>query len=85
MRPRHPYTSGLLRSLPRLAQRKAVLPSIPGRVPLPADMPAGCRFRERCSHAGAGCEGEQTLMGIAPQRSVRCSRAAELELPGAVA
>ena len=85
LRPRHPYTSGLLRSLPRLAQRKAVLPSIPGRVPLPTEMPAGCRFRERCPHAAPGCEGEQVLTGIAPQRSVRCSRAAALELPGAVA
>jgi len=85
LRPRHPYTSGLLRSLPRLAQRKAVLPSIPGRVPLPTEMPAGCRFRERCPHAAPGCEGEQVLAGIAPQRSVRCSRAAALELPGAVA
>jgi len=85
LRPRHPYTSGLLRSLPRLAPRKAVLPSIPGRVPLPTEMPAGCRFRERCPHAAPGCEGEQVLTGIAPQRSVRCSRAAALELPGAVA
>jgi peptide/nickel transport system ATP-binding protein len=85
MRPRHPYTSGLLRSLPRLAQRKSVLPSIPGRVPLPSEMPAGCRFRERCPHAGEGCEGEQVLNRVAAERSVRCSRAAELELPGAVA
>ncbi|MEY4864194.1 MAG: hypothetical protein RLZ51_2289 [Pseudomonadota bacterium] len=85
MRPRHPYTSGLLRSLPRLAQRKAVLPSIPGRVPLPSEMPAGCRFRARCPHAAAGCDGEQVLADIAAGRSVRCSRAAELQLPGAVA
>src|SRR3954468_11888986 len=43
MRPRHPYTSGLLRSLPRLSERRAALPSIPGRVPSPGAMPVGCR------------------------------------------
>jgi peptide/nickel transport system ATP-binding protein len=85
LRPRHPYTSGLLRSLPRLAQRKALLPSIPGRVPLPSAMPAGCRFRERCPHAQAGCEAEQPLLGFDDGRRVRCVRVDELNLPGAAA
>ncbi len=85
LRPHHPYTSGLLRSLPRLAPRRQKLPSIPGRVPTPAMMPPGCRFRERCAHAAAGCETEQTLSPIDTGRRVRCMRAAELHLPGAVA
>ena len=85
LRPRHPYTSGLLRSLPRLAKRKAVLPSIPGRVPMPSAMPAGCRFRERCPYAQPGCELDQSLQTMEPGRLARCVRAAELELPGAVA
>ena len=85
LRPRHPYTSGLLRSLPRLAQRKALLPSIPGRVPLPSAMPAGCRFRERCPHAQAGCEAEQPLRGFDDGRRVRCVRVDELNLSGAAA
>jgi len=85
LHPRHPYTSGLLRSLPRLAQRKTQLPSIPGRVPLPSAMPAGCRFRERCPHAQAGCEAEQPLLGFDDGRRVRCVRVDELNLPGAAA
>ncbi|MEN9317398.1 MAG: hypothetical protein RIS35_3791, partial [Pseudomonadota bacterium] len=84
-RPRHPYTSGLLRSLPRLARRKERLASIPGRVPTPAQMPAGCRFRERCPQAANGCDAAQVLSEIEPGRRVRCARAGELTLPGAVA
>jgi peptide/nickel transport system ATP-binding protein len=85
LHPRHPYTSGLLRSLPRLAQRKALLPSIPGRVPLPNAMPAGCRFRERCPHAQATCESEQPLRTFDDGRRARCMRVSELNLPGAAA
>ena len=85
LRPRHPYTSGLLRSLPRLAKRRQQLPSIPGRVPTPSKMPPGCRFRERCSFAGDACVEEQVLHRIDVDRFARCSRAPELSLPGAVA
>lgn len=84
MRPRHPYTSGMLRSLPSLTKRRGVLPSIPGRVPSPAAMPEGCRFRPRCSHTIAGCEKPQALREVAPNRLARCWRAEELNLPGAV-
>jgi peptide/nickel transport system ATP-binding protein len=83
-RPRHPYTSGLLRSLPRLSQRRGVLASIPGRVPSPNAMPAGCRFRSRCPHAIAGCEQEQPILVVDDGCAARCWRAPELELPGAV-
>jgi peptide/nickel transport system ATP-binding protein len=85
VRPLHPYTSGLLRSLPRLSKRKATLPSIPGRVPSLAAMPEGCRFRPRCTHAAAGCEQRQAMTSDAEDRSVRCHRAPDLVLPGAVA
>jgi peptide/nickel transport system ATP-binding protein len=54
VRPLHPYTSGLLRSLPHLSPRLGKLPSIPGRVPSLTDIPDGCRFRARCPHAIAG-------------------------------
>ena len=85
LRPRHPYTSGLLRSLPRLAERRAALPSIPGRVPSLDAMPAGCRFAPRCAHAQAACEAPQTLQPLAsPAHAVRCCRAESLVLPGAV-
>lgn len=84
VRPRHPYTSGLLRSLPRLSKRRAALPSIPGRVPPPNAMPDGCRFRARCTHAITGCERPQPLVEVEPQRWARCWRAPDLVLPGAV-
>jgi peptide/nickel transport system ATP-binding protein len=84
-RPRHPYTSGLLRSLPRLSERRAALPSIPGRVPSPAAMPAGCRFRPRCAHTAQGCEAEQRMEALrSGLQSARCWRSGALELQGAV-
>ena len=83
-RPLHPYTSGLLRSLPHLSERRSELPSIPGRVPSPGAMPAGCRFRSRCPHAMLGCEAEQVLHDAGHGRRVRCWRYRELDLPGAL-
>ena len=84
MRPLHPYTSGLLRSLPHLSPRHGKLPSIPGRVPSIMDMPNGCRFKARCPHAVAGCEAEQALLDAGSGRKVRCWRFRELDLPGAL-
>ncbi|MGN8550158.1 ABC transporter ATP-binding protein [Bradyrhizobium sp. 13971] len=84
VRPLHPYTSGLLRSLPHLSPRHGRLPSIPGRVPSIAEMPNGCRFRARCAHAAKGCEAEQKLQDAGGGRRVRCWRFAELNLPGAL-
>ncbi|MBW2094592.1 MAG: ABC transporter ATP-binding protein [Deltaproteobacteria bacterium] len=54
--PKHPYTQGLLASLPSRLKRGQRLPSIPGTVPDPARRPAGCPFHPRCSHAIASCE-----------------------------
>ena len=53
--PRHPYTRGLLDSVPanNIGQRR--LRQIPGMTPSLARLPAGCSFRERCSHADAAC------------------------------
>ena len=85
LRPRHPYTSGLLRSLPRLSARRAALPSIPGRVPSPGDMPPGCRFAPRCAHGQPPCAAPQALQTLEQAgHAVRCCRAASLVLPGAV-
>ncbi|SFR47996.1 peptide/nickel transport system ATP-binding protein [Marinobacter daqiaonensis] len=83
-RPGHPYTSGLLRSLPRLSDRGGRLPFIPGRVPSPHAMPEGCRYQERCAHAGAGCDRYQQMVEISEGRHARCHKAADLELEGAV-
>jgi peptide/nickel transport system ATP-binding protein len=82
--PGHPYSSGLLRSLPGLSERGARLPSIAGRVPSPDRMPHGCRFQARCSHAAEGCDQPQQLEAFDRLRQVRCCRKDELALPGAV-
>jgi peptide/nickel transport system ATP-binding protein len=52
---RHPYTAGLLASVPRLGERRASLRAIPGQVPDPAAFPSGCRFHPRCPLAEARC------------------------------
>jgi len=54
-RPKHPYTQGLLKSLPLRTKRGAVLHSIPGTVPDPAYKPAGCPFHPRCDYAVETC------------------------------
>ncbi len=54
--PQHPYTQGLLASLPNRAKRGAVLHSIPGTVPDPAYKPAGCPFHPRCPFAIESCK-----------------------------
>jgi peptide/nickel transport system ATP-binding protein/oligopeptide transport system ATP-binding protein len=53
--PRHPYTQGLLRSIPALAQRGQRLTEIPGVVPRPSNWPKGCRFCTRCPRAFEPC------------------------------
>ncbi len=61
--PRHPYTAGLLASMPRLrGERVAELPAIPGAVPDLANLPEGCRFAPRCARAQARCENELPLL-----------------------
>lgn len=55
--PRHPYTQGLLASLPSRARRGSSLHSVPGAVPDPAHKPAGCPFHPRCSIALPECGG----------------------------
>ena len=54
--PRHPYTQGLLQSIPRLDETQAHLPAIPGRVPDLLHLPAGCTFHPRCPLAVARCQ-----------------------------
>lgn len=81
-RPRHPYTSGLLRSLPSFTPRKGRLPSIPGRVPRPAEFPNGCRFEGRCVHAQPQCSARQQLQPLTDGGFARCRRSEELSLPG---
>jgi len=85
VRPGHPYTSGLLRSLPRLSPRRSRLPSIPGRVPSPAAMPAGCRFEPRCAYAAPPCKRRQAMSEVGADHFARCSRSGEISLAGVLA
>jgi peptide/nickel transport system ATP-binding protein/oligopeptide transport system ATP-binding protein len=74
---RHPYTAGLLRSLPRLGEREA-LRVIPGTVPDPAAFPPGCRFEPRCPVAEERCRRMPDLTEIEPAHASRCWRAPEI-------
>jgi peptide/nickel transport system ATP-binding protein len=66
--PRHPYTQGLLRAVPRLDHpAKQPLPTIPGTVPNPLRLPTGCRFRTRCPWAIDRCAVEEP--GLTPVES----------------
>ena len=75
-RPSHPYTQGLIRSIPRIdaaAMRKRRLESIAGTVPNPLDPLSGCRFAPRCPFARADCiEAIPPLREIAPGHKVAC-------------
>jgi peptide/nickel transport system ATP-binding protein len=74
--PRHPYTQGLIRSIPRIdtaATKKARLEAIPGVVPSLLKPPAGCRFAPRCKHAMPECRAAQpALREVAPGHKVAC-------------
>ncbi|MCP5153377.1 MAG: ABC transporter ATP-binding protein [Ectothiorhodospiraceae bacterium] len=70
--PEHPYTRGLLASIPRLSALDAPLDPIDGRVPDLVDLPPGCRFRERCTVAEARCTSEVPMVPLAGERAVRC-------------
>lgn len=53
--PLHPYTSGLLKCIPRIDDARETLDIIEGQVPTPANFPAGCRFHPRCPYAREVC------------------------------
>ena len=72
--PQHPYTKGLLESLPSVeGPRAARLPAIPGLVPSIHNLPAGCKFCTRCEMKVERCETEEPeLIEVAPGHLVRC-------------
>ncbi len=77
--PIHPYTRGLLNSIPRLdSTPKTELNIIPGVVPALNEMPSGCRFRDRCEFARSRCaEAAPELRAMAAGHRVACVRASE--------
>jgi oligopeptide/dipeptide ABC transporter ATP-binding protein len=68
----HPYTQGLLRSLPDRAPPGSRLPTIPGMVPSPLQVPSGCRFRTRCGHASPACAALPPRVEVGPGHAVWC-------------
>ncbi len=71
--PGHPYTRGLLRSLPRRGQKVRRLPTIEGMVPSLFDLPAGCSFSTRCPERLDHCATQPPpLVETAPGHLVRC-------------
>jgi len=74
-RPEHPYTVGLLGSIPRLDEKRKRLPSIEGRVPDMTQPPDGCRFAARCPFVEPACRAEvPALVEVAPGHLSRCRR-----------
>lgn len=69
---RHPYTQGLLRSIPRADQPRGQLLTLPGSPPDMSALPGGCRFRERCSLAQERCHTHPDLLAVAPGHLTRC-------------
>ncbi|MCX7891605.1 MAG: ABC transporter ATP-binding protein [Burkholderiales bacterium] len=71
-RPLHPYTRGLVDSVPSRRARGEPLRQIPGMAPSPAALPAGCAFRSRCDRASAACLAEPGATLTRDGREVRC-------------
>ena len=70
--PLHPYTEGLLASIPKLDVDVRRLPSIQGSIPDPTLVIQGCRFGPRCPIIEAGCRQDPALLPAGPEREVRC-------------
>ena len=69
----HPYTEGLMYSIPRLNDDRKKLDPIPGAVPHPLDLPKGCKFAPRCKYCTQKCiDAEPELKQVAEGQFVRC-------------
>jgi peptide/nickel transport system ATP-binding protein len=75
--PMHPYTEGLFNSLPNVNDRKAELKPIPGLMPDPTKLPAGCAFEPRCRYAVEGCKEPCAMRTVSATHSVLCKRYGE--------
>jgi peptide/nickel transport system ATP-binding protein len=71
--PKHPYTQGLLGSIPSLVREVKRLKSIKGLMPDPVNLPAGCKFHTRCNYAGESCAAAvPALIDTGGEHLVRC-------------
>jgi oligopeptide/dipeptide ABC transporter ATP-binding protein len=71
-RPAHPYTQMLLRATPTVRSVQAELLSIPGQIPQPFDLPAGCRFADRCPQRFDACGNEPSHFEVEAEHTARC-------------
>ena len=72
--PRHPYTAGLLASVPMLSDLDRAIRPIDGQIPSLVDLPPGCRFQPRCPHATVACQAAIPMASCGDDRVVRCIR-----------
>jgi peptide/nickel transport system ATP-binding protein len=70
--PKHPYTQGLLASMPVLGEKRDELTVIPGTVPGLIDPPTGCRFKNRCPYRFERCDTMPPLISLKGERQARC-------------
>ncbi len=89
-KPQHPYTQGLLSSVPKLGEHKGapgerrLLTTSPGSLPDPKRFPAGCRFAPRCRFVMDRCrEAEPALVETSPAQAVRCFLVHDKAVPAA--
>jgi len=71
-RPHHPYTKGLLASIPRMGERRERLEVIRGVVPNPLNLPSGCLFKRRCPSAMPICDYSPPMREVSPGHLSRC-------------
>ncbi len=78
--PKHPYTIGLLSSIPNINKRKSRLSTIDGSVPFPTNFPAGCHFCTRCTFADEKCWNEEpTVVNFSSNHTAACWKLNEVE------
>ena len=78
--PKHPYTIGLLSSIPNINKRKSRLSTIEGSVPFPTNFPAGCHFCTRCKFADEKCWNEEPIVvNISSNHTAACWKLDEVE------
>lgn len=78
--PAHPYTMGLLDAIPDVAKDSDRLQPIPGIMPEPSNLPAGCKFHTRCKYATEVCmSGDVPVVGLGGQHICQCHRIKEIQ------
>ncbi|SHK07419.1 peptide/nickel transport system ATP-binding protein/oligopeptide transport system ATP-binding protein [Clostridium amylolyticum] len=77
--PQHPYTKGLLNSIPKVEEKEEKLFMIPGMVPNPLNLPSGCAFSDRCSYCKDICKVKEPSLIASKDREVRCFLYSEKE------